>query len=115
MTKLYGPRNPHELQPYYSEHVAAMTTEGLCGKSEIAAELAFRDQRLAEAVSLLTKCKTCNKPATRKYPTGEMGYYVPGCDAHPQGPEHCEFTDALAFDLQQAQLVRALASGTGEG
>jgi hypothetical protein len=33
---------------YYSVHVQAMTAEGLFSKSDIAAELAWRDQRIAD-------------------------------------------------------------------
>jgi hypothetical protein len=44
--KLYGCSNLHTLEPYYSRHVAAMTEEGLHSKSDIAAELAFRDKEM---------------------------------------------------------------------
>jgi len=37
-----------DLEPYYSRHVSAMTTEGLCHKSSIAGELAVRDRMIAE-------------------------------------------------------------------
>ena len=33
---------------YYSKHVEAMTTEGLHDKSDIAAELGYRDMRIVE-------------------------------------------------------------------
>jgi hypothetical protein len=33
---------------YYSKHVSAMTREGLHSKSDIAAELAFRDARIED-------------------------------------------------------------------
>jgi hypothetical protein len=52
--KLYGCSNLHTLEPYYSRHIAAMTAEGLHSKSDIAAELAFRDReivRLQETVA----------------------------------------------------------------
>lgn len=45
--KLYADRDPSKLEPYYSRHVAAMTSEGLHSKSDIAAELAFRDERIS--------------------------------------------------------------------
>lgn len=51
--KLYADRKPWELEPYYCNHVAAMTAEGLHEKSAIAAELAWRDKeinRLCEKV-----------------------------------------------------------------
>jgi hypothetical protein len=107
--QLYGHAvNLHTLEPYYSRHVSAMTTEGLHGKGDIAAELAWRDKALADAVALLTRCKTCGKPATRGYPTAEIGYYIFGCDEHRQGPEHDEDSDGHAFDMKQATLVRSL-------
>lgn len=46
---LYAARNARDLEPYYSIHVEAMTAEDLNDKSAIAAELAWRDQRLAAA------------------------------------------------------------------
>jgi hypothetical protein len=55
-------------------------------------------------------CKTCRKPATRGYPTAELGYFVYGCDEHRQGPDVCEFTDQKAFDMKQAALVRGLGA-----
>jgi hypothetical protein len=45
--KLYGHNvKLHELEPHYSAHVEAMTTEDLRFKSDIAAELAFRDAEI---------------------------------------------------------------------
>jgi hypothetical protein len=38
-----GKRRPFNLEPHYSRHVSAMTTEGLHEKAHIAAELAARD------------------------------------------------------------------------
>ncbi len=48
MSKRYPDIAPWEVEPFYSEHVAAMTAERLHGKAEIAAQLAWRDQRIAE-------------------------------------------------------------------
>lgn len=51
MVRFYGDRDVVALGEHYSSHVEAMTREGLHEKSDIAAELAFRDaviQRLAE-------------------------------------------------------------------
>ena len=47
----YQERNIEALDGYgglYSKHVSAMTTEGLSSKSCIAAELAYRDQKIQE-------------------------------------------------------------------
>lgn len=41
-------RDIDDLEPHYSNHVDAMTTEGLHKKSAIAAELAYRDRRIEE-------------------------------------------------------------------
>jgi len=46
--KLYGHYDGLMDYDTYPEHVMAMTAEGLHSKSEIAAELAYRDQRIAE-------------------------------------------------------------------
>lgn len=62
----YGQRDAMSLEPHYSRHVSAMTTEHLRAKSDIAAELAFRDKRIAELEMLardviaaeLTLCTT---------------------------------------------------------
>jgi hypothetical protein len=55
MTKLYGHnKRLHELEPYYLRHVSAMTSEALHSKSDIAAELAWRDARIVEAREALT-------------------------------------------------------------
>lgn len=46
--KLYDlNRRPWNLEPYYSRHVSAMTSEKLHSKADIAAELAFRDKEIA--------------------------------------------------------------------
>lgn len=45
---LYGHSGaPWSLEPHYSAHVSAMTSEGLHSKSDIASELAFRDKEIA--------------------------------------------------------------------
>ena len=42
MSKLYAKRDIENLDTY-GDHLMAMTSEGLMGKSDIAAELAYRD------------------------------------------------------------------------
>ena len=44
---LYAERDPMALEPYFSQHIAAMTAEGLHSKAAIAEELAHRDARIA--------------------------------------------------------------------
>ena len=51
MKKLYEQRDIEALDDagnYYINHVSAMTKEGLCSKSDIAAELGYRDSRIDE-------------------------------------------------------------------
>jgi len=49
--KFYAERDPLSLEPHYSAHVSAMTSEGLHAKSAIAAELAYRDSYIEELES----------------------------------------------------------------
>lgn len=46
--KQYGHDDARDYEPYFSRHLMAMTTEDLHSKGEIACELAYRDQRIAE-------------------------------------------------------------------
>lgn len=51
MSKQYGERDASELDEaggHYIRHVMAMTSEGLYSKSDIAAELGFRDMQIAD-------------------------------------------------------------------
>lgn len=58
---LYRRRPPlHELEPYYSRHISAMTSEDLHGKSDIAAELAARDALLSKCFEALVWCSGSN-------------------------------------------------------
>lgn len=47
-TKQYDERNALSLGNYYSRHVHAMTVESLHSKSDIAAELGYRDKQIDE-------------------------------------------------------------------
>ena len=42
---------PWDLEPYYSIHISAMTTEQLDAKADIAEQLAWRDRQLAAALA----------------------------------------------------------------
>ena len=56
--KLYADRDIIELDDqggHYVKHVMAMTSEKLHSKSDIAAELAFRDSRMAELESRIAE------------------------------------------------------------
>lgn len=46
-------RCPMALGEHYTNHLSAMTSEDLRGKSKIAAELAWRDQRIEELEALV--------------------------------------------------------------
>lgn len=54
--KLYAKRDIIGQGEFYTRHVMAMTAEGLHDKSSIAAELAHRDQRIAELERMLSSC-----------------------------------------------------------
>lgn len=45
-SELYTQRDASELGEHYIRHIHAMTVEGLHSKSDIAAELAWRDQQI---------------------------------------------------------------------
>jgi len=57
--KLYGERNLDTLEGMetYAKHIEAMTAEGLNSKSDIAAELAYRDDVIDAYNSLLIDIK----------------------------------------------------------
>ena len=46
--KLYADRYAPDLEPWFSKHMSAMTGEDLHNKSDIACELAYRDQAIAD-------------------------------------------------------------------
>lgn len=58
----YADRDHEQLGEHYVKHVAAMTAEGLHAKSDIAAELAWRDQRIA---SLTAELEAVRRDAAR--------------------------------------------------
>jgi hypothetical protein len=55
------------LGQFYTDHVSAMTREGLHAKSDIAAELAYRDQRIAALEAKLAEYElAASRDAKRK-------------------------------------------------
>jgi len=50
-------RDNAALGKFYTDHVSAMTREGLHAKSDIASELAVRDAEIAELRRLLGDCR----------------------------------------------------------
>ncbi len=86
---IYPRHRLHTLEPYYSRHVAAMTElpgkqEGLHAKSDIAAQLAWRDQAIE---ALRTQLKAAEAGlhrawvpcAERMPPTGWSVLVAGGC------------------------------------
>ncbi|MEX3036399.1 hypothetical protein AB4K08_00830 [Serratia fonticola] len=53
MSKQYDERNAMALGDYHGRHVHAMTVESLHTKSDIAAELGYRDKRIDELLAAL--------------------------------------------------------------
>lgn len=52
---LYAQRDVMSLGVFYSDHVDHMTGEGLHSKSDIAAELAFRDMKISQLAALVDR------------------------------------------------------------
>lgn len=61
-------RDVENLSDYYVAHISAMTTEDLRSKSDIAAELAYRDEQIDIMRSLLENIKNSYVAC---------GYYLP--------------------------------------
>ncbi len=77
----YAKRNAQALGQLYCDHVHAMTVEGLHEKSDIAAELAWRDAREAQLTALveqaekaLTLAESTARAAGQLKVLGERGY-----------------------------------------
>lgn len=61
--------DPILLEPHFSQHMMAMTVEGLHLKSDIATELALRDKRIAEL-----EAKLCEAEARATNLNNELKY-----------------------------------------
>lgn len=92
---LYKQRDLENLEPHYGKHVSAITGEKLHGKSDIAAELAWRDQRIAELEKeidreLLEDEPSCYHPEDifgdpdEFFPGNDDEFYSKN-DLHPRG------------------------------
>ena len=53
--KHYAERDSQDLEPHFSKHMDAMTSEGLWEKSAVAAELAARDKRIAALTEMVQR------------------------------------------------------------
>jgi hypothetical protein len=51
---MYPDHRPWDLEPHYSKHVNSMTSEDLHSKSDIATQLAWRDQEIERLRFLVT-------------------------------------------------------------
>jgi hypothetical protein len=80
-------RDPVKLGRYYTDHVAAMTREGLHSKSDIAAELAYRDLK----IDVLLKV------------------YQAAVDEH--SGKHFESECPLCIAVREAQKIEYVATG----
>lgn len=71
--KLYAERRAINLEPHFSAHMDAMTSEGLHSKFDIAKELAWRDMEIERLRAEITKrdnyyerpCITCGKTSIK--------------------------------------------------
>lgn len=66
--KHYAERDVRALGHHYINHVAAMTNEGLHSKSDIAAELAHRDQERDELLAALKDARKALAAASTRDP-----------------------------------------------
>jgi hypothetical protein len=78
--KLYAQRDVATMGDFYSRHISAMTGEGLHDKSDIAAELAWRDLMLEEAALLIDQMRSALankvKPTPEKFWTPAVNQAV---------------------------------------
>src|SRR5690606_32041610 len=68
---LYADRDPSKLEPWYSQHVSAMTAEGLHSKSDIAAELAHRDRQIRELMERIVALEQQNEALASRLDSAE--------------------------------------------
>lgn len=78
--KLYAERDPMALEPHYSRHVLAMTAEGLHWKSNIAAQLAWRDLRIEQLEAALATQSPPKEKLCRGIPRPGCNYLA-ACDS----------------------------------
>lgn len=98
---------PWELEPHYSRHVGAMTSEGLHEKADIAFQLALRDKQIAELQAELDDAYRNDHPITNAEMLRRARETVAFCEAIER-PEQ-EPQGALA------ELVRVVSLGSVPG
>lgn len=79
--KLYANRDAMALGQHYLNHVSAMTTEGLHAKSAVAAELAWRDMKLAEAEKHIADLRATLNAANMAFASGSRSGCCGGCNS----------------------------------
>ncbi len=77
-------RDNAALGKFYTDHVSAMTREGLHKKSDIASELAVRDARIAELERERNSLRDFANAVMESWPHGD----VDGCDLERMAVEH---------------------------
>ncbi len=113
--KLYAERDIIGLGQIYCDHVMAMTAEELHAKSDIAAELAFRDAALAakdrEIAELKLKYELCLEDVTGLDPdTKRFGWDTDHIDS--SAPRDPAVAKALSPDEFRAAIDAAMKERT---
>jgi hypothetical protein len=104
--KLYADRSRRDVEPHYSAHVSAMTSEALHSKSAIAAELAFRDAEIEKLRAALATQRQGN--------VALMGVFEAAakiCDAWGAAASHSEAKEELQGAVES---YRNLVAPIGE-
>lgn len=108
--KQYSERDAMELDEvggHYFRHVLAMTAEGLHSKSEIAAELGWRDMQIAELQERLSRYSMSAGQADQRKGESNAVRVALGFAADADDVAPCDLVDAIAALQEQ---VRALAA-----
>ena len=108
--KQYSERDAMELDEvggHYFRHVLAMTSEGLHSKSEIAAELGWRDMQIALLREQLSQLSISAGQADQRKAESDVVRVALGFSADADDVAPCDLVDAIAALQEQ---VRALAA-----
>ena len=92
--KHYAERNAEDLGQVFMDHLMAMTAEKLHRKSAIAAELAYRDQRIAELEALVNEMNERIAELEREH---NFSHEIAGCTS-----DNCK---ASGFECPAAKEV----------
>jgi hypothetical protein len=72
----YGNLEAGQDSDYFMVHMMAMTTEKLRGKGDIAGELAYRDQRIAEQAAEIERLRSGLKDAAEGFEWLSLGHGI---------------------------------------